>query len=78
MVLYLSVLVPDACLDMMAFDTDIEQEKGRKMKTSLLSGVLVAAAATGAGAAGIACFFLSSLLSFILVFYYCCPYCFDC
>jgi hypothetical protein len=61
----------------MAFGADIEQKK-EKMKTSLLSGVLVAAA-TGVGAAGgIACFFLSSLLSFILVFYYCRPYCFDC
>jgi hypothetical protein len=62
----------------MAFGADIEQKK-EKMKTSLLSGVLIAAAATGVGAAGgIACFFLSSLLSFILVFYYCRPYCFDC
>ena len=76
---YLSVLVTDTCLDIMAFDTDIEQEKRRKMKMSLLSWVIVAAAAAGAGAAGgIACFFLSSLFSLILVFYYCSPYCFDC
>ena len=49
----------DTCLDIMAFERDIEQEKRRKDEDVSLSRVLVAAAATAVGAAGgMACFFL--------------------
>ena len=62
-----------ALLSRLAFD----RARRTRKKNKVLSGVLVAAAATGAASGGVACFFPTSFFSFIFVSFYCRPYCFD-